>query len=367
MALVTILGTGFTGATQCFFGNTAVTIISMNADGTSFTCSPPAGSGTVSIGITSAYGSSVVGTGVKGYTYMAPPTTSSLGTTMGPVAGGTSVVITGTNFYNRQFAPNSNEAFPGVTLPVAFGITGSTGGVINSTQQVTVSTPAVLAAVEVNVNLNTPSGTASTQIYTYIALPILTNTSPAGASGPLAGGTQLRILGSNLSTTSGVTMGGIQGATLQIIEAAGVTLLSPPSSTAGSKTIQVTTAGGVTSSSTITFTYVALPDISPTGIAPAAGVTAGVTIVTITGTNLSNPQFVLFGITAATSTISNSTGATLIAVSPAYLGTQASLPAIVSISVRTAGGTGTLAAAYTYLGPMSISSITPNRGPTGGG
>ena len=365
MAVVTILGTGFTGATQCFFGAVGVTI-SLNAAGTSFTCIPPAGSGTVSISITSAFGSSVVGTGSKGYTYMAPPTTSSLGTTMGPVAGGTSVVITGTNFYNRQFAPNSNEAFPGVTLPVAFGITGSTGGVINSTSQVTVSTPAVLAAGEVNVNLNTPSGTASTQIYTYIALPTLTSTSPAGASGPLAGGTRLRIIGSNLSTTSGVTMGGIQGATLEVIAATGVTLLSPTSTTAGSKIIQVTTAGGVTSSSTITFTYVALPSIDPAGIAPAAGITAGGTTVTIIGTNLSNPQFVLFGITQGTNTTVISDNK-LTSISPAYLGTQASLPATVSISVRTAGGTGTLPDAYTYLGPMSISSITPNRGPTGGG
>ena len=55
MALVTVVGTGFTGATQCFFGSTAVGI-SLNADGTSFTCTPPAGEGTVSIGITSAYG-----------------------------------------------------------------------------------------------------------------------------------------------------------------------------------------------------------------------------------------------------------------------------------------------------------------------
>ena len=361
MALVTILGTGFTGATQCFFGNTAVPIISMNADGTSFTCTPPAGSGTVSIGITSAFGSSVVGTGVRGYTYMAAPTTSSLGTTMGPIAGGTSVVITGTNFYNRQFAPNINEAFPGVTLPVAFGITGSTGGVINSTSQVTVSTPAfaTVAGGTVSVNLNTPSGTASTQIYTYIALPTLTTTSfgPAGASGPLGGGTQLRIIGTNLSTTSGVTMAGTKGATLESINASGVTLLSPPSTTEGAKSIVVTTAGGTASG--ITFTYVGLPVIDV--IVPAAGTTSGGTTVTISGVKLSNPQYVLFGITLGISTTGIS-DTSLTSISPISLSTG-----LVDISVRTAGGTGTLVNAYTYLGPMTITSITPNRGPTGGG
>ena len=361
MASITVLGSGFTGATLCFFGAIGVTI-SLNAAGTSFTCIPPAqAAGFVTIGITGS-GGTVQGSGDKGYTYMGPPTTSSLGTTMGPVAGGTSVVIAGTNFYNRQFAPNSNEAFPGVTLPVAFGITGSTGGVINSTTQVTVSTPAfaTVAGGTVSVNLNTPSGTASTQIYTYIALPTLTSTSPAGASGPLVGGTQLRILGSNLSTTSGVTMGGIQGATLQIIEAAGVTLLSPPSSTAGSKTIQVTTAGGVTSSNTITFTYVAVPSSSGP-LSPAVGPLVGGTVVGITGTNLQNARFVFFGNTAGTALSSNANG------TGAFATTPAGSAGAVDVGYYTAGGGFTLTGAFTYVSSPVISSVTPNRGPTGGG
>ena len=359
MASITIVGTGFTGATMCFFGTVGVTI-SLNAGATSFTCIPPGGvAGSVTIGIT-ASGGTVQGSGDKGYTYMGPPTTSALGTTMGPVAGGTSVLITGTNFYNRQFAPNSNETFPGVTLPVAFGSTGSTGGVINSTSQVTVSTPAfaTVAGGTVSVNLNTPSGTASTQIYTYIALPTLTSTSPAGASGPLVGGTQLRIIGSNLSTTSGVTMGGIRGATLQIIEALGVTLLSPPSTTAGSKIIQVTTAGGVTSSSTITFTYVAVPTLS--SVSPGAGPLGGATVVSISGTNLQNPRFVFFGNNAGTALSANANGTGAFATTPAGSGT-------VDVGYYTVGGGVTLSGAFTYVSSPTITSVTPNRGPTGGG
>ena len=354
MALVTVVGTGFTGATQCFFGSTAVGI-SLNADGTSFTCTPPAGEGTVSIGITSAYGAAIVGTGVFGYTYMGMPTTTSLGPTMGPLAGGTSVVIVGANFYDR-----SSTTFPGSTLPVAFGITASTGGVITSTTSVTVAAPAFagITGGAVTVNLNTPTGTASNLTYTYIPLPTLTSTSPAGSSGPLGGGTQLRIIGTNLSTTSGVTMAGTTGATLESINASGVTLLSPPSTTEGVKSIVVITAGGTASG--VSFTYVGLPGIS--AIDPVAGTTSGGTTVTISGNKLSNSQYVLFGITAATSTTSNTTGVTLIAVSPSSLSTS-----LVNISVRTAGGTGTLSNAYEYLGAMTITSITPNRGPTGGG
>ena len=359
MASITIVGTGFTGATQCFFGAIGVTI-SLNAGATSFTCIPPAGAGGVTIGIAGS-GGTVVGSGTLGYTYMGAPTTSALGTTMGPVAGGTSVLITGTNFYNRQVAPNINEAFPGVTLPVALGITGSTGGVINSTSQVTVFTPAfaTVAGGTVSVNLNTPTGTASSQTYTYIALPTLTSTSPAGASGPLVGGTQLRIIGTNLSTTSGVTMGGSQGATLQIIEAAGVTLLSPPSTTAGSKIIQVTTAGGVTSSSTITFTYVAVPTFS--SLSPGAGPLGGATVVSISGTNLQNPRFVYFGNTAGTALSSNANG------TGAFATTPAGSAGTVDVGYYTVGGGVTLASAFTYVTSPTITSVTPNRGPTGGG
>ena len=353
MASITIVGSGFTGATQCFFGSVGVTI-NLNAAGTSFTCIPPAGTGTVTIGITSQYFATITGTGPLGYTYVGPPTTTALGTTMGPVAGGTSVVITGTNFYDR-----SSATFPGSTLPVAFGLTASTGGVITSTTSVTVLTPAFsVNGGIVPVNLNTPTGTASTLNYTYIALPTLTSTSPAGSSGPLVGGTTLRIIGTNLSTTIGVTMGGTIGATLITIDSLGVTLSSPPSTSEGIKSIVVTTAGGTASG--ISFTYVAVPSINT--ISPVGGLTGGGTVVTITGTKLSNPQYVLFGITAGTGLVSNATGVTLIATSPSSLSTG-----LVDISVRTAGGTGTLPNAYTYVPPMVITSVIPNRGPTGGG
>ena len=355
MASITVIGTGFTGATQCFFGSTGVTI-ALNSAGTSFTCIPPAGTGTVNIGITS-FGGNFIGSGSLGYTYMGSPTITNLGTTQGPMSGGTSVVISGTNFYDR-----SRQAFPGVgnTLAVLFGITASTGGIINSTISVTPLSPVSTSSGAVQLTLTTPTGSALTSgiSFTYIAVPTLTSTSPAGASGPLVGGTRLRIIGTNLTTTSGVTMGGTTGATLETITELGVTLISPPSGTEGSKSITVTTIGGITSG--ITFTYVGLPGIL--SISPAAGTTSGSTVITISGSKLSNPRYVLFGITNASTLISNSGGETLMATSPSSLSAG-----LVDINVNTAGGTGTLSKAYTYVGPISITSIIPNRGPTGGG
>ncbi len=350
MAFITIVGTGFTGATLCFFGSKGVTI-ALNADGTSFTCIPPSGEGTVTIGITGS-GGTVLGSGTLGYTYMGSPTIISLGTTMGPLVGGTSVIVTGTNFYNRT------GEFPGATLPITFGGVASTGGTITSVGSVTVYSPSNIAGAT-SFYLNTPTGTASGFTFTYISLPTLTAVSPAGPSGPLSGGTILQIIGTNLATTSAITMGTSTGATLTSITDTGVTMTSPISNTAGSKIIQVTTAGGVTSSSTITFTYVSPPTLSV--ISPAAGPLAGGTIVGITGTNLQNPRFVYFGNTAATSLVGNAAGSTAFATTPAgSAGT-------VDVGYYTVGGGATLTVAFTYVAAPIITSITPNRGPTGGG
>ena len=351
MAFITIVGTGFTGATQGFFGTIGVTI-DLNADGTSFTCIPPAQTGTVTIGITGS-GGTVQGSGTLGYTYMGSPTIISLGTTMGPLVGGTSVIVTGTNFYNRT------GEFPGVTLPITFGGVASTGGTITNTSSVTVYSPSNIAGAT-SFYLNTPTGTASGFTFTYISLPTLTAVSPAGPSGPLGGGTILQIIGTNLATTSAITMGSSIGATLTLITDTGVTMTSPVSTTAGSKIIQVTTAGGVTSSTTITFTYVAPPTLqSP--VSPAAGPLGGGTVVGITGTNLQNPTFVYFGNTAGTALVGNSSGVTANATTPA------GSPGTVNVGYYTVGGGVTLTGAFTYVAAPIITSITPNRGPTGGG
>ena len=159
MASITVIGTGFTGATQCFFGSTGVTI-ALNSAGTSFTCIPPAGAGTVNIGITS-FGGTVTGTGPKGYTYMNMPTLVSLGTTSGQTMGGIYITIAGTNFYDR-----SSFAFPGYSCGVSFGNISAVSS-IRGTTLCGVIVPPSMTAGEISFKLRTPTGSAIGLTFEY--------------------------------------------------------------------------------------------------------------------------------------------------------------------------------------------------------
>ena len=82
------------------------------------------------------------------------PTVTSIAPTSGPAGGGTSVIITGTNF-------------TGATA-VKFGATNATGFTVNSSTQITATSPAGSGVVDVTVT--TPSGTSPTgsgDLFTY--------------------------------------------------------------------------------------------------------------------------------------------------------------------------------------------------------
>ena len=94
---VTITGTNFNGATAVTFGGTAATGITVES-ATSITATTPVGAvGAVDVAVTTPGGT---GTGTGAFSYVAPgtPTVTSVSPNCGPVAGGTSVTITGTNF-----------------------------------------------------------------------------------------------------------------------------------------------------------------------------------------------------------------------------------------------------------------------------
>lgn len=92
---VTITGTNFTGATAVKFGTTDATSFVVNSS-TSITAIAPAHAlGKVDVTVTSPVGTSAI-TAADHYTY--EPTVEGLSPNTGPVAGGTTVTITGTGF-----------------------------------------------------------------------------------------------------------------------------------------------------------------------------------------------------------------------------------------------------------------------------
>jgi hypothetical protein len=330
--LVTIEGTGFTGVTGAAgvkFGATNATSYTV-IDDTTISALAPAGTGTVNVTVTHPTGGTSANTSADDYTYGNVPTITALSPTSGNIAGGQSVVITGTGFLNVTGAAG-----------VTFGGTNATGYTVNSDTQITATAPAHAAGV-VDVVVTSPAGSntnTTADNFTYTAGPVITSVTPV--SGPTTGGTVVVITGSGFTGATSVTFGGVAGTNLTVNSGSQITVTSP-AHTAGSVNIVVTTPLGTSvDSEADNFLYGSGPTI--TSINPTQGGTAGGTTVTITGTGFTGATAVMFGATAATSfTVVNDT--TITAVSPAGVN------GVVRISVVTPIGTSADTAAdnFTY-------------------
>ena len=274
----------------------------------------------------------------------AVPTVTSLAPASGPIAGTTSVVLTGTNL-------------SGAT-GVSFGGTPATTFTVNSGTQITATAPAHSAGA-VNVTVTTPGGTSATGAgnqYTYAGTPTVTALSPT--SGPTGGTTSVVITGTNLSGATAVTFGGSAATTYTVNSGTQITATAPAGT--GTVDVRVTTVGGTSATSSADqYTYVAAPTV--TGLAPTSGPAAGGTTVVITGTNLSGATAVTFGGAAATTYTVNS-GTQITATAPAGTGT-------VDVRVTTVGGTSATSSAdqYTFipLPTLTINDVTQNEGNSG--
>jgi hypothetical protein len=338
---VTITGTGLIGATAVTIGGTAATGVTVISPTTVSAITPAHAAGTVNVVITTPNGTATGGTGA--YTYIVPqPTFTSITPSTGPIAGGTSVIITGTGF-------------TGATK-VSFGSTANATGAmtVNNDTTITVTTPAH-AAGAVNVVITTPGGTATgTNAFTYEPLPTFTSITPT--YGPVAGGTGVTITGTGFTGATAVIIGGTAGTGLSVVSDSQITATTPLGS-AGAAWVNVTTPNGTVSASRA-FTYIAAPTF--TSITPASGPVAGGTSVTITGTGFTGTTRVTIGGTAATG-LSVISDLQITAITPS--GSIGSA----WVDVITPNGTAVSPTqAYTYIGPQ-FTSISPASGPPKGG
>lgn len=331
---VTINGTNLVGVTTVLFGTVAATSFSVISATQIVAIAPAVIAGVVNVTVTNAGGSA---TGA--YTYSAAaPSIAALSPVSGTSAGGTSVVITGTNFIG--------------TTAVTFGGVSATSFQINSATQITALTPP-RAPGSVTVAVVTPGGTITTN-FTYSSLPTATTLSPT--SGTTSGGVTVSINGTNFIGATGVTFGGTNAASFIVISATQITAVTP-ARTAGAITVDVITPGGIARASDV-FTFVAATP-TVTAFTPNSGSTGGGTSILITGTNFIGATAVSIGGVTATSFVVNS--ATQISA-VAAAGTDSG-----AITVTTPGGTGTSGTAYSYLAPPVITSLDVITGPTTGG
>ena len=151
----------------------------------------PAGTGTVDVTVTTPGGTSATSS-ADHFTYTAAPTVTAVSPSAGPVTGGTSVTITGTNLTGQT--------------AVDFG---STAGAVTADTgtSITVTAPAGSAGT-VDVTVTTPVGTSATSSadhFTYEGVPTVTGVSPN--AGPLGGTTGVTITGTNLTGATSVDFG----------------------------------------------------------------------------------------------------------------------------------------------------------------
>ena len=343
--VVTIDGSGFSGASAVHFGANAATSFSV-VSSSQITASSPAGSlGSVDVTVTSPGGTSAT-SNADAFTYLAAPTVSSLSPSSGPNGGGTVVTIDGSGFSGAS--------------AVHFGANAATSFSVVSSSQITASSPAgSLGSVDVTVT--SPGGTSATSnadAFTYLAAPTVSSLSPS--SGPNGGGTVVTIDGSGFSGASAVHFGANAATSFSVVSSSQITASSPAGSL-GSVDVTVTSPGGTSATSNAdAFTYLAAPTVS--SLSPSSGPNGGGTVVTIDGSGFSGASAVHFGANAATS-FSVVSSSQITASSPA--GSLGS----VDVTVTSPGGTSATsnADAFTYLAAPTVSSLSPSSGPNGGG
>ena len=260
---VTITGTNFTGVTAVKFGTVSATPITVNSP-QSVTVPAPAGSpGTVDVTVAAAGATSATST-ADHYTYLSAPTVSAVSPSSGPLAGGTSVTITGTNF-------------TGVTA-VHFGTASATPITVNSAQSITVPAPAgSVGPVDVTVAASGGTSTTSTaDQFTYLVSSTPTVSVVSPSSGPPTGGTSVTITGTNFTGVTAVHFGTASATPITVNSAQSITVPAPAGS--GTVDVTVTASGGTSATSTADhYTYAtasaAISAVGSMSYSSAAGVT----------------------------------------------------------------------------------------------
>ena len=185
--------------------------------------------------------------------------------------------------------------------------------------------------------------------------PTVSSVSPN--TGSTAGGTAVTITGTNFVAGATVTFGGTAATNVTVVLGTQITATTPAGS-AGTVAVTVTNPGGQNGSLSNGFAYIAPPTI--TSVSPNNGPTAGGTPVAIAGTNFAAGATVTFGTAAATNVVV--LGATQITAT-----TPAGTAGAVTVKVTNPSGlSGSLTNGFIY-GPPTVSSVSPNNGPTAGG
>lgn len=230
---VTITGVNLSNAISVYFGANLATITANTP--TMITVTNPPGNGVVNVYVVTPGGKS----NSLSFFYIPFPIITSVIPSSGNVSGGNTVTITGLNLFTAN--------------NVSFGANSSVPTIISDTE-IQVVTPAGAGSVPVSVT--TAGGTSSGFFYTYIDVPSIITITPD--SGSTLGGTSVTISGTEFSTATSVTFGGVPAA-FGVINSTTIVAITPAGAAGAVDVVVTTNAGSATAVSG--YTYVNGPGI----------------------------------------------------------------------------------------------------------
>jgi RHS repeat-associated protein len=359
---LTILGTGFTGATGIVIGGRAYPDVTPLSDTAVRIGTPSHAPGVVDVQVITPGGISAI-TPADQFTYVTapPPVVTGIAPAQGLTTGGSQVTIIGSGFESGD----TQVSFGG-TPPLSYGSI--------SDDALTVYAPAHAVGI-VDVTVTTTAGTSAlspadqfsyvTNLGTEGPVPVVTGLTPTsvynGDEGLLA---NVLIIGTGFTNVTGVAFGGTASPSFYA-ESSNVIQADIPPGLTGTVDVTVTTPGGTsTISPADQFTYLVPPQPTVTAVSPTAGNAAGGNPslgsdqVVITGTGFTADAQVAFGSISVPTTYLSAT--TLTATAPA----QAA--GTVDVTVTTPGGTSAITPADQYTSITPPAPVVTGLGPASG-
>jgi hypothetical protein len=302
---------------------------------------PASEQGAVDLRLTNPDGQSA--TLAQAYTYQPAPAVTGISPSMGALAGGTVVTVSG------------NDLLPG--LIVVWGVVEVAGIELISATEVKFTSPAAEAGI-VDLILTNPDGQSVrlAEAYTYQPAPRLVAVEPN--TGVLAGGTRVTVTGFGLLEGLTVAVGGIQATEIEIISATEVKFTSPAAG-AGIVDLILTNPDGQSARLAEAYTYQPAPSLVE--VKPRAGALAGGTAVTVSGSDFLPGLIVVWGAVEVADI-------ELISATQLKFTSPVGQKGLVDLWVANPDGqTVKLAEAYTYQPAPSLVEVKPRAGALAGG
>ncbi|AUN98452.1 hypothetical protein C0V70_10115 [Bacteriovorax stolpii] len=339
---ITITGNNFlAGATIDMGGSVCGNVTVQNS--TTIKCKTSAhAAGTVNVKVTNS--DSQAYTLLNGFYYTETPTVkvNSIYPSGGPIAGGTTINISGQYFLSGASVDIGGVACGNVNVVSSYNITCVTSSRAAGTVNVTVTNP------------NTQVGSLNNG-YTYRAVPVVAGISPS--SGTQFGGQAVTITGSHFTPGISVSLGGASCKNIIVIDSSTITCLTS-SHAIGSVSVDVTDLDSQIGTLPNGYVYQQFPRVS--SVVPANGAVAGGTSVTLNGENFLTGASVDFGGAACNVTALSSTMITCT--------TSAHSSGVVPVTILNPDGRASVVNdKFTYRDALTVAAIFPTNGSINGG